>query len=550
MGIALRPANLRRYRDIAGLLLKYGNSDLVRQAGLEDALGDLEEPSAGGAGAGELASDLERLGPTFIKLGQLLSTRPDLLPGPYLDALQRLQDRVEPIPCFEIEEIFESELGVRISKAFSEFDERPLAAASLGQVHRAVMRDGRQVAVKVQRPHIRKRVADDLEALGEIAEFLDRHTRAGRRFQFAAMFDEFRRSLVGELDYRREARNLLAIGESLEKFDRIVVPQPVDDFTTSRVLTMDYVRGRNISRLGPLARLEVDGSELAEELFRAYLKQILVDGLFHTDPHPGNVLMTDDDRLALIDLGQVARIGPQTQEDLLQLMMAVAEGRSDDAARVAVRIGERTEEFDERAFGRSVADLVGEQHQATTLGQIEVGRLMLEVTNLSGRSGLRLPVELTMLGKALLNLDQVAWQLDPDFEPNAAIQRVAPQLMRERLSRDISPGNFFSGVLELRDALQQMPRRINRIMDAVANNEVELRVHAFDETRLLAGMHKIANRITVGLVLSALIVGAALLMRVETPFRIVGYPGLAIICFLLAAGGGLVLLVRILTDDV
>jgi ubiquinone biosynthesis protein len=312
---------------------------------------------------------------------------------------------------------------------------------------------------------------------------------------------------------------------------------------------MDFIRGRNIGRLGPLARLEIDGAELAEELFRAYLKQILIDGLFHTDPHPGNVLMTPDHKLALIDLGQVARIAPNTQQELLQLLLAVAEGRSDDAGRIAVRIGERTDDFDEDAFRRQVTDLVGEQQQVT-LSQIEVGRVMLEVTNVSGRSGLRLPVELTMLAKALLNLDQVAWQLDPKFEPTATIRRVAPQLMEERLRRDLSPGNVFSSVLELRDVLQQMPGRINRIMDAVANNDIEFRVHAIDEKRLLAGMHKIANRITVGLVLSALIIGAALLMRVETPFRILGYPGLAIICFLLAAGGGLILLARILTDDV
>ncbi len=552
MGIAIHPRVLKRYRDIAGLLLKYGNSDLVRQAGLESALGGLSDESAESAAhpeAQDLADDLERLGPTFIKLGQLLSTRPDLLPEPYLEALLRLQDRVEPFPMFEVEEIVQSELGVRISKAFAEFDEVPIAAASLGQVHHAVMRDGRHVAVKVQRPHIRKQVADDLEALGEIASFLDMHTRTGRHFQFAAMFDEFRRSLIRELDYRNEARNLVAIGQNLAGFERILVPAPIDDFTTSRVITMEYVKGRNISRLGPLARLELDGGALAEELFRAYLKQILTDGLFHADPHPGNVLMTPDHRIALIDLGMVARIAPGTQENLLQLLMAVAEGRSDDAGRIAVRIGQRTDDFDADAFQRKVTELVGE-HQQTTLNQIEVGRVVLEVTNLSGRSGLRLPIELTMLGKALLNLDQVAWQLDPGFDPNATIRKVAPQLMEERLRHDLSPGNLFSSVLEIRDVLMQMPGRVNRIMDAVANNDIELRVHAIDETRLLAGMHKIANRITVGLVLSALIIGAALLMRVETPFKIMGYPGLAIVCFLLAAGGGLVLLARILSDDV
>jgi ubiquinone biosynthesis protein len=549
VGIALRPRNLRRYRDIGRLLFKYGRADLVRSAGLTDALTDLRTESAGRRpDPEELPDDLERLGPTFIKLGQLLSTRPDLLPPEYLKALQRLQDRIAPFPYFEVEEIFQQELGVRISKAFKEFDEQPVAAASLAQVHRAVLRDGRVVAVKVQRPEIRRRIAEDLEVLGDIAEFLDDHSELARRFQFQAMFEEFRRSLIRELDFRNEARNMKAIGADLAGFERIIVPQPIDDFTTSRIVTMDFVKGRNVTQLGPLTRLEIDGDGLAEDLFHAYLKQILVDGVFHADPHPGNVLMTPDHRIALIDLGMVARVAPATQERLLELLMAIAEGRSDDAARIGIKIGEKTDDFDEGDFMRKVTLLVAENAELN-VSQIEVGKVVLEVTRISGTCGLRLPAELTLLGKALLNLDQVAWQLSPDFNPNAAIRRWAPQLLQERLSRDLSPGSLFTGVLELRDVLQQMPGRINRIMEAVANNDIRIKVHAIDEDRLMSGMHKIANRITVGLVLSALIVGAALLMRVQTPFTILGYPGLAIICFLIAFAGGLLLLFRIWRDS-
>ncbi|HEX6547640.1 MAG TPA: AarF/UbiB family protein, partial [Candidatus Dormibacteraeota bacterium] len=220
MGIALTPQNLRRYRDIAWLLFKYGRADLVQTAGLSDALTDMRPVPESAPDPDELPSDLERLGPTFIKLGQLLSTRPDLLPTDYLKALQRLQDRIQPFPYFEVEELFQQELGVRISKAFQEFDEQPVAAASLAQVHRAVMRDGRVVAVKVQRPDIRKRVAEDLDALEDIAGFLDDHSEVARRFQFRAMFEEFRRSLIRELDFRNEARNMKAIGANLAGFDR------------------------------------------------------------------------------------------------------------------------------------------------------------------------------------------------------------------------------------------------------------------------------------------------------------------------------------------
>jgi hypothetical protein len=206
-----------------------------------------------------LATDIENLGPTFIKLAQLLSTRADLLPQPYIEALTRLQDKVGPFPFTEVEEIVCNELGVRISKAFSHFESQPVAAASLGQVHRASLRDGRDVVVKVQRPGIREEMTKDLDVLGEIASFMDAHTEAGRKYEFTLLLEEFRKTLLKELDYRLEARNLVTFSDNLRDFDRIVVPQPLDDYTTSRVLTMDYIRGRKITALTPLAKIDLDG---------------------------------------------------------------------------------------------------------------------------------------------------------------------------------------------------------------------------------------------------------------------------------------------------
>jgi ubiquinone biosynthesis protein len=549
MGISLRPRHLKRYRDLAWLLAKYGRPELVREAGLEEAI-DAERPSDPEVTReGEaLARDLESLGPTYIKLGQLLSTRSDLLPARYVEALARLQDNVEPFPFAEVEEIVTAELGVRISRAFAEFDAQPIAAASLGQVHRAVLRDGREVAVKVQRPGIRKRINDDLEALEEVAAWADAHSEVGRRFHLGDLLEEFRKSLVRELDYRREAQNLLTIGRNLEEFELITVPSPIDDYTTSRVLTMTFIRGVKITSLSPLRRLELDGSALAAELFRAYLKQILIDGVFHADPHPGNVFLTDDHRIALIDLGMVAHVAPRLQEHLIQLLLAVSEGRSEDAVTYSLRIAERTEEYDETAYGRAIADLVA-QHQEVTLRQVEVGRIMLEIFNLSGSSGVRMPPELAMLGKALLNLDQVGWLLDPDFDPNRAIRESAADIMQRRLSLSLKPGNLFQNLLEVKDFAERMPGRLNRILDAVANNELQLQVHAFDESKLMGGFQKIANRITLGLLMAALIIGAAMLMQVPTTFRLLGYPGLAIVFFSIAALGGVALMVQILRDD-
>ena len=549
MGISLKPQHLNRYRQIAWIFMKYGRSDLVKSSGLGETLeAEQRIAPAETAKANELAGDLEKLGPTFVKLGQLLSTRVELLPPTYLEALSRLQDKVEPFGFAEVEKIVSVELGVRISKAFTEFESEPMAAASLGQVHRATLRDGRSVAVKVQRPNIREQMVEDLDALEDIAEFLDQHTEMGKRYEFCQMLEQFRKSLLQELDYRREAGNLTTIREQLRDFERIIIPAPIADYCTSRVLTMEFVPGKKVTDLSPLARMEFDGAALAEELFRAYLEQILVSGFFHADPHPGNVFITPDYRIALLDLGMVGRIMPRLQEDLLQLLMAISEGQGEDAANIAIKIGEKKDDFDSREFTRRISEIVAQQKTAT-VEQMQVGRLVLEVTQTSAESGIRVPPELTMLGKTLLNLDQVGRAIAPEFDPNASIRRNAAEIIEQRLVKSLSPANLFSGVLELKDLIQRLPARINKIIDSISNNEFKVSVDAIDEQTLVDGFQKVANRITVGLILAALIVGAAMLMRVETSFRIWGYPGLAIILFLLAAGGGIALLVNILFYD-
>jgi len=542
------------------LIAKYGRPGLVKQVGLDQAQGahddsvEKSDPptddSARDAKAlGEaLANDLEKMGPTYIKLGQLLSTRYDLLPDAYCDALARLQDDVEPFPLAEVEAIVTAEVGLRISKAFAEFGATPIAAASLGQVHRAKLRDGREVAVKVQRPGIRKTIADDLDALEQVADWIDEHTDFGRRHKLRGMLDEFRKTLVRELDYRREAQNLVTLGKNLEDFELIVVPKPVDDYTTSRILTMEYVRGVKITKLSDVAKLELPGKDLAKELFRAYLQQILIDGFFHADPHPGNVFVTDDGRIALLDLGQVGYIAPQLQAHLTQLVFAISEGRSEDVVTFVVRVSEKTPLFDEPGFARAVADLVAAQKD-TTIAQVEVGKVVLAILEVSGRFGLIVAPELAMLGKALLNLDQVGYMLDPNFNPNEAIRESAAEIMQRRMAASLSPGHVFQNILEMKDFLERMPGRVNRILDSIANNDLEIRVHAIDENKLLSGFQKIANRITMGLLMAALIVGAAMLIRVPTSFKLLGYPGIAIIFFSIAAVGALALMLQILRDD-
>jgi len=542
--------HVQRYKQIARFLWKYGRSDLVQQLGIDDTLAaeDKDQPTAStSAIAEQLVKALEAMGPTYVKLGQILSTRPDLLPDAYTRALSRLQDKVRPFSYEEVEEIVSSELGVRLSKAFSRFDPVPTAAASLGQVHTAALRDGHEVVVKVQRPDVVKCVADDFEVLRQIAEFLDAHTAIGKKRRFAQTLEEFRITINNELDYEREAQNLVRVGQNLAEFPHIVVPQPVPDYCTKRVLTMDYVQGTKITELSPIARLDMDGSVMAAELFKAYLKQVLVDGIFHADPHPGNVFVTPDGCVALLDLGMVGYITPTMQESLLKILIAISEAKSEQAVDNIVRISEIAGTFDAVQFKRRVSQVILEQH-GQGLRQMNIGPSLLQVTTIAAELGLFVPTELTLLGKTLMQLDEVGKILDPEFDPNAAVRSNVAEIMTRRM-KHTTQGSFFGTMLEAKDFLAGLPMRLNKILDAVANREIEVNVKAVDANLMLEGLQKIANRITSGVILAALIIGASLLMRVETSFVLFGYPGIAIICFLGAAAGGVYMVVNIFIQD-
>jgi len=545
----LSATHLKRYKQIASLLWKYGRSDMVRQMAVDGSF-DPQEVKEGvpDAAPEQLVDDLEAMGPTYVKLGQVLAGRPDLLPDPYLKALARLQDKVKPFPYEEVEQIVMTELGARISKAFSRFDIEPIAAASLGQVHLATLRDGRPVAVKVQRPDIRRQIAEDFEVLAEIADFLENHTEIGREYRITSVLAEFRSTIRQELNYELEAQNLIAVGKNLKDFKLIQVPQPILDYSTATVLTMEYVPGVKITALGPLAQLDVKGAPLAEELFRAYLKQVLIDGLFHADPHPGNVFITDDGRIALLDLGMVGRISPKMQEHLLKLLLAVSEGKGDEAAEVVLQMSEKTERFDPHEFRRKIRELVS-LHRNQGLHELKVGQSLMDLSRYARQNGLWVPSELTLLGKTLLQLDEVGRILDSAFDPNASIRHNAGELTTKRFSQEASQGHVLRTLLEMKDFTVNLPSRLNRIMDAIANAELEVKVKTTDAKMVVDGIEKVANRITKGILLASLIIGAALMMRIDTTWRLFGYPGLAILCFVAAALCAVGLLYNIWVED-
>ncbi|MDB6113759.1 MAG: transporter [Lacunisphaera sp.] len=585
-------SHLKRYRQIVALLWKYGRSDIAQQMSAEEGFGEDEDkpildeagqpvPEAialeagGAAAAGDaspdkpqvagdpstgkksgssaaspqaLADDLEAMGPSYVKLGQVLAGRPDLLPEDYRKGLARLQDNVKPFPYEQVEAIVEAELGVRISKAFSLFGTEPVAAASLGQVHRATLRDGRAVVVKVQRPDIRQQIAQDFEVLEEIAKFMDAHTEMGKRHRFLVILAEFRQAIQQELNYEREAHNLIALGKNLEEFKRIQVPQPIPNYYTRSVLTMEEISGRKITELGPLGQMELKEVPLAEELFKAYLKQVLVDGLFHADPHPGNVFVTNDGRIALIDLGMVGHTAPVMQESLLKILLAISEGNGEAAAETAIRMSEKLEDCNATEFRRRITQLVALRRDQG-LEELNVGRSLLEVSGIAQDNGFIVPSELVLLGKTMLQLDEVGRILDPNFDTNSSIRRNVADLMSRRMRQNLTQGNIYSSLLEMKEFVTGLPARLNKIMDMVTNSELEVTVKSPDTKVVLDGMQKIANRITTGIVLAGLVVGASLLMRVQTAFQLFGYPGLAILCFIAAAAGGFWLVISVFVQD-
>jgi predicted unusual protein kinase regulating ubiquinone biosynthesis (AarF/ABC1/UbiB family) len=311
---------------------------------------------------------------------------------------------------------------------------------------------------------------------------------------------------------------------------------------------MEYVAGTKITALNPVVLVDIDALGLADELFCGYLEQVLLDGFFHADPHPGNVLLTAGERLALVDLGMVGRLTGGVRDRLLRFLLAASEGDGERGAEAVVALARPSEDSRPREFRRAIAEIV-ERYRGATVGELRIGTVLLEIGRLSGATGMALPPELSTVGRMLLHLDRVGRTLAPDFDPNASIRRYSAELMSRRMRREARPGNLFATLLETKEFVGKLPDRAGRILDLAASNGFRVRVDAIDERLLIEGLHKIANRIALGLVLASLIVGAALLMRVPTRFQILGYPGLPMLFFLAAAAGGVALAVSIVFGD-
>lgn len=543
------PENLQPYMRLMRFMLKYWNSSLLEYA-TSQALDKEDGPTAKQSfdqSPEELVLDLKNMGSTYVKLGQLLSTRPDLLPKSYLRALADLQDNVESIEFEGIKEIIEQELKADPYTIFKAIDEQPLASASIGQVHKAVLYSGEVVAIKVQRPGIEEQFIEDIKTLENIIDFAVKHSEITRKYAFKDILQELQQVLFKELNYHIEANNLITLHQNLINYENITVPLPYLDFSSKRVLTMQFIDGKKITSV-PVYAMRPDSKELAHELVSAYLQQILKDGFVHADPHPGNVHYTFNRQIALIDLGMVANISKSMQEYLIQLLLALTNREALDAAEILISISTLNKDTEIGQFKKDIIHLIVNYHN-TSKEELGLGKLLIQLNRIAAEHHMKLPPEINILGKVLLNLEQIIAHLDPQYDYYNGIERNLIKILKDNIEDDFKAEKLISFFIEGKRLLRFLPKRMNEVFKHFAKNDFKVTIDAIDEKRITDGFQKVANRITLGLILASMILGASILMQVPSKFTIFGYPGLAIIFFLLSAIGGIILSFIIIFKD-
>ena len=510
-----------RYIEIFRILRKYELHHIAAQWGLthrhteeddELSLDGHENHDDHDDHAAGLASALEELGPCFIKLGQLLSTRPDLLPADYIEALARLQKAVTPVPGDKISAIIESELGAPVSELFRSFDCEPLATASMGQVHKAVLHDGSEVVVKVQRPGVRQRIEIDIEIMHEVAQFASKYTRFGKRYAIPQIVRELEQSLNQELDFRLEADNTKLIGRQIADFQLLTTPTVYSEYSSRRVLTLSFVHGRHLEDLSRAELDAVDSRAIAKDLLSAYLKQIIIDGVFHCDPHPGNIFLTDDGRLALMDFGMVGRFDSGQKDNIILLLLAFAERQGRRVADTYLEMIEVPKNFDRRAFTQDISTLVSRYHDMSG-GRMSLGTALLDLTRVAQSNNVAVPSVMTLLGKAFLNLDGAVRVLSPELDPVQLIRDYMLQVMQKRIRAQLTPGRIFAWVLDMKHLVENTPRRTDMILDKLSNDQLTVRLAVDNLDEAVKGLNRAATRLSVSMVLASLIIGGGLVMQ-------------------------------------
>lgn len=545
-----RYRQLRRYRDIAETFLRQGFGYFLEQLDLYHLIPfsrrvlPLDEGDKGGSRGARLRTALEQLGPVFVKLGQVLSTRPDMIPADVVEELALLQDRVEPIPFPDIRAAVEEELGMTLEEAYASFDLQPVAAASIGQVHRATLHDGTEVAVKVRRPDIEAVVGMDLEILYSLAGLVEERLHP-EHIRPRELVEEFARSLRGEMNYLLEARNQDRFRRQMANDPYIHIPAVFWTHTTERVLTMEFVHGVKVNDLEGIDRLGVDRAAVAERGARSFLEQVLIHGFFHGDPHPGNVFVREDGTLSFLDFGLVGRLDDELLQQIADLFLAMIARDAERVVNVLIRIGVAERTVDRRVLTADMEALI-DRYYGKSLRQIEVGRIISESFELARRHRVRLPTDFVLLGKALLTMESTGKQLYPDFNVLTLAEPFAQELVLRRWSPAAVSRRVSREVLDLAEVIIGMPRKMDGMMDHVRAGQLEIKFRHQGLENLIHRLDIVGNRLAAGIIIAALVIGSSLVMQTGRGPFLWGFPLLGIAGFAVAGLIGMWLVFSIL----
>lgn len=516
-------SHLNRYRQIAEVLLHHGMGYLVNTLGLKrfvpfrGELHKFERPGKHHTNPEHVRLAFEELGATFIKLGQILSTRADILPPEYITELAKLQDQAPPVDSAAIEEVIVKELGCPIEKVFATFDPVPVAAASIGQAHAATLRDGTEVIVKVRRPGVVEQVDEDLEIIQHLA------ATASRRWEFADHYDlpglaqEFAHTLRAELDYIREGRNAerFAVNCADEPFS-IHIPEVYWETTTARVLTLERIRGIKINDLAALDAAGIDRPALAERAARVILKMILEDGFYHADPHPGNFFIEPDGRIGLIDYGMVGIVDERTQEQLVDIFLSITNQDSERLVDTMLMLGFTRQRVDREHMQRDLEHLLS-QYYGKAFGEIDMGPVISEALSVVQRHHLQLPSNLALLLKTLLMDEALGTMLDPSFNMTGMLEPYSKRLVLRQYSLDYWWRNLSKAGVDAARLGLELPQQLRRLMSDLERGNIEVGVKADTLTPIINDVKLLVNRLVLGIIAAAFIIGVAILLVVYHP---------------------------------
>ena len=480
-------------------------------------LGVVGERPATREGAVEFRKALEQLGTTYIKLGQLLSSRPDLLPDPYIDELGKLVDQVPPVPFDAIRQVIAEELPGDI---FARLDPEPIATASIAQIHGALLKSGQEVIVKVRRPGIERQVDLDLALMRSTAETLERRSERAQLLQARALADELEVHLRGELNFVEEANNAELVAGLLSEYDDLVVPRVMRPYVTERVLVLERIDGRKVDDDHGLAPERAH--ELARHFFKAYVYQVTVEGVYHADPHRGNVLLTTDGRLALVDFGLLGRIDDDTRRNLALLLLAVAQNRADDVADLILGLSRTSLTSDEPAFLQDLRRKLPRYHWRPLSG-IRAGEALADLQRISFEYGISLPTSFALVGKTLAQADSIARVLYPELDPIRLMEEDAIEVMLCEAERRLEPNQFLAWMYTQLEPVGRLPRHFAQLVNKLETGTMKVGVTPTDLEGFEHVLRSVANRVGAALIVVGLLIASALMARVSHVVSLVGF---------------------------